>query len=273
MRGWLTRPLIGKKRVSWRRRLAFWGCFFGLLVGFYYWQPQRYEFFPPAAPELKRVSPEEVGLLTPGVRVLVITAHPDDSEFFIGGTLLRIASTGAKIRLVVMTDGDKAYYPFGVDPSLTQTRRTEERRAAAKWNGEVFFLGYRDGRLPVNEQTVGDIVSQLRQFQPDIVIAQDPVYRQRISHSDHIDAGRNALRALDLWGGHCWVALMDTRAPSCFIDIDKQWLGKVDLLKTHASQFHGERLELVTGFLAERAMEEGNRAGLGMAESFRAYRR
>jgi len=269
----LFRPIGRKKRVGWKPRVAFWGVFLAVLVGGYYWQPIRFEFFPPEAPVQSRVQPDEVGLLRSGARILLVMGHPDDSEFYLGGTLLQMARAGAVVRLVAMTDGDKAYYPCCVEPGLTERRRREQRYAASLWKGDVVFLGFKDGRLPVNDETVALLVEEFESFDPDVIVSIDPVYRSRQSHSDHIDAGRNTLLAIEKWNRPVTVALCNTRAPNCFIEIERDWFGKTDLIAAHESQFFGDRLDLIAGFLAERAIREGEKAGLGMAESLRVYRR
>jgi LmbE family N-acetylglucosaminyl deacetylase len=270
LRNRLFAPLFGRKRFGWKARVAFWGAFLGLLVGGYYWQPLRYEFFPPEAPKLARVEPE---FIRAGARVLVVAGHPDDSEFYMGGTLLRMQEAGCVIRLVAMTDGDRAYYPFGVPEGLTETRRGEQSRAAKMWGGDVVFLGYRDGRLPINDETVADLLAEIEEFKPDVVLAADPKYRPRRAHRDHTNAGENAMLALEKWSGSCTVALYSTRAPNCWVDITRYWFGKKELVAVHESQFYGERLQWITGMLAERATEEGERAGLSMAESYRVFER
>jgi LmbE family N-acetylglucosaminyl deacetylase len=263
------KPVFGKRRVGWKLRLLFWGGFLGLLAGGYYWQPLRYEFFPPAAPSLTPITPPEAGLFKSGVRVLIVAGHPDDSEFYLGGTLLQMAKAGAVIRLVCMTDGDKAFYPFGVPDGLTETRRSEQRKAAAVWRGSVVFLGYSDGRLPVNDETVSDLATVLKDFRPDVVLAPDVTYRPRRSHSDHIDAGRNAERALDSLGWKGTVGLYNSRAPNCYVDITREWQGKVGLISLHASQFGGAKSAFIESLLARLARDQGAIVGVEMAESLR----
>ena len=40
-------------------------------------------------------------------RVLVVTAHPDDSEFGAGGTVAKLAKDGCEITYVIVTNGNK----------------------------------------------------------------------------------------------------------------------------------------------------------------------
>jgi LmbE family N-acetylglucosaminyl deacetylase len=247
----------------------FWGLFLGALVGGYYWQPLRYEFFPPEPPEAARVTPESVGLFESGKRVLIVAGHPDDSEFYLGGTLLKMARAGARVRLVCMTDGDKAFYPFGVPEGLTETRRGEQTRAAREWNGDVVFLGYKDGRLPVNDDTVADIVEQIERFRPDVILSIDVQYRPRRSHSDHIDSGRNALLAIERMGWTGTLGLYNSRAPNCFIDVTADWFGKMELIAIHESQFGGSKNGFIGGMLTRRAQEAGQEAGFPLAEALR----
>jgi len=66
------------------------------------------------------------------LRVLVVLAHPDDPEFFCGGTVARWASEGREIYYCLLTRGDKGADDPGVDPAeLAETREREQRAAAA----------------------------------------------------------------------------------------------------------------------------------------------
>src|SRR6266702_4597345 len=79
----------------------------------YRYQPLRLCLRPGRPAEAgPRLTAEDVGLFRPDTRVLIVTAHPDDTEFYLGGTLLRLAEAGARLHLVVATDGEKGYYPL-----------------------------------------------------------------------------------------------------------------------------------------------------------------
>src|SRR5690349_98926 len=82
-------------------------------------------------------------------RVMAIYAHPDDPEFFSGGSLIKWGLEGKELTYVLATSGDKGTD----DPQMTGPRlieiREAEQRAAAKVAGanEVVFLRYADGEL------------------------------------------------------------------------------------------------------------------------------
>lgn len=124
-------------------------------------------------------------------RVMGIFAHPDDPEFFSGGTFAKWAAEGAEIIFVLATSGDKG----SADPEMTGERlsmiREEEERNAAKALGvkDVIFLRYPDGELTPSLALRGDIVRQIRLHKPDIVVTCDPTvfwYGDRgLNHPDH----------------------------------------------------------------------------------------
>ncbi len=124
-------------------------------------------------------------------RVMGVFAHPDDPEFFCGGTFARWAAEGAEIVFVLATSGDKG----SADPEMTSERlaviREEEERNAAHALGvrEVVFLRYRDGELEPNLDLRRDIVRQIRLHQPDIVVTTDPTVfwsgDRSLNHPDH----------------------------------------------------------------------------------------
>ena len=135
-------------------------------------------------------------------RVMGIFAHPDDPEFFCGGTFARWAAEGAEIVFVLATSGDKG----SSDPEMTSERlvaiREEEERNAAKALGvkDVIFLRYKDGELEPNLDLRRDIVRQIRLFQPNIVVTGDPTVfwfgDRGLNHPDHRAIGEAVCAAV-----------------------------------------------------------------------------
>jgi LmbE family N-acetylglucosaminyl deacetylase len=134
------------------------------------------------------------------LRVLVVLAHPDDPEFFCGGTVARWASEGREIYYCLLTRGDKGADEPGVDPAELAETREQEQRAAAGVLGvrEVRFLDYEDGSLVADLETRKAVVRVIRTVRPDIVITCDPtnVFSQFVNHVDHRVAGQVTLDAV-----------------------------------------------------------------------------
>ncbi|HLH70316.1 MAG TPA: PIG-L deacetylase family protein [Candidatus Dormibacteraeota bacterium] len=129
-------------------------------------------------------------------RVLCITAHPDDAEFFCGGTLLLLTRAGAKVDLVVVTSGDKGAREPDLDGPTLAMRREHEQLAAGRILGlsRVEFLRHPDAGLIESLELRGELVREIRRSRPDLLITFDPTpqYRQ---HPDHRVVGRMALDA------------------------------------------------------------------------------
>ncbi|PSK87487.1 LmbE family N-acetylglucosaminyl deacetylase [Murinocardiopsis flavida] len=102
-----------------------------------------------------------------GIRSAVVVApHPDDEVLGFGGGLALLAESGARLRIVAVTDGD-ASHPNS--PTLARgalvRRRHEERRAALRRLGahdtEVVRLGLPDGGVAAAEAEVATRLNDL----------------------------------------------------------------------------------------------------------------
>src|SRR5215475_4676918 len=64
-------------------------------------------------------------------RALVVTAHPDDTEFGAGGTVARLVRQGTQVAYVIVPHGNKGSSDRTMTPErLAQIRETEQRNAA-----------------------------------------------------------------------------------------------------------------------------------------------
>ncbi|MBI5959228.1 MAG: PIG-L family deacetylase [Chloroflexi bacterium] len=135
-------------------------------------------------------------------RVMGIFAHPDDPEFFCGGTFARWAAEGKQITFVLATSGDKGSGDLGMtSEKLVPIREAEERAAATRLGvQEVVFLRYPDGELQPTLDLRRHLTRMIRLKQPDIVVTNDPTARwygsNYINHPDHRAIGDAALDAV-----------------------------------------------------------------------------
>src|SRR5262245_35447630 len=75
-------------------------------------------------------------------KVLVISAHPDDMEIGMGGTVAKLSTTDCSIYSVVITDGRRSPNPLSISQEEMAEVRNEESKRAARILGveETFFF-------------------------------------------------------------------------------------------------------------------------------------
>lgn len=224
-------------------------------------------------------------------RVLVVTAHPDDVDFGMAGTVAAWTKAGTEVAYCIVTDGDAGGSDRSVSRSDMAALRRDEQRAAAAELGvvDVRFLGYPDGRLAATLDVRRDISRVIRSFRPDRVVTQSPDRNwERIyaSHPDHLATGEAAACAVypdarnpfahpelleeglephtvpELW-------LMAAPHPNRVVDVTESFDAKLAALRSHRSQVgDGANLEPM---LREWMGSVARDAGLGdgrLAEAF-----
>jgi LmbE family N-acetylglucosaminyl deacetylase len=113
------------------------------------------------------------------LKLLCVTAHPDDEAGGFGGTLLHYANRGVETHVLCLTAGTAAKNRGGAtsDAELAQMRRRElaaSCRVLKVTNCEV--LDYPDAKLPeIDFRTVvGDVVLRIRRIRPQVVMTFGP---------------------------------------------------------------------------------------------------
>ena len=200
-------------------------------------------------------------------KVLVINAHPDDSDFGASGTIAQWVKKGIEVSYVFFTNGDQGGEESGIAKEDMPAVRQREQRAAGAAVGvtDITFLNYVDGHLEATIQLRKDIVRQIRISQPDRMVCQSPERnwdRIGASHPDHLAAGEAAIQAVypdarnpfaftDLLkdeGLKPWrvkeVWVMGFATPDHFVDITDTFDLKMKALHSHVSQTaHNTELE------------------------------
>ena len=200
---------------------------------------------------------------TPGslvlVKILVVTAHPDDVDFGAGGTVRKWILEGHEVVYCLVTDGQAG----GSDNTITREemaaiRRREQTEAAAVLGvTELHFLGFPDGAVVADLNLRREISAVIRRIKPDRLLTQSPERRyDRIyaSHPDHLATGEATMCAVypDARNEFAFPELLAERGlaphtvaetwimggpnPTHFEDVSTTINAKIDALMCHASQ-------------------------------------
>lgn len=193
-------------------------------------------------------------------RILVILAHPDDPEFFCGGTIARWVLAGHQVSYCLLTCGDKGTSDRAITSDILCTQRQGEQMAAAAVLGvhQVRFLDHPDGYLVPDLELRKEITRVIRQEHPDVLVTCDPtnlyVRETYLNHPDHRAAGqatldavfpaaRDHLNFIELWRDEnlephvvreVWISL--PQAANISLDVTEHWQLKLRALNEHKSQ-------------------------------------
>jgi len=203
------------------------------------------------------------------LRLLCVTAHPDDEAGGFGGTLLLYAARSVETHLICLTPGQAATHRAGAqsDLELAAMRREELKRACGLLHiTHHECLDYPDAgldRVDFNA-VVGDLVRRIRQIRPHVVITIGPegAITAHPDHSmtslfttaafqwaarsnrytDQLERGLQPHRAHKLYYATALFTLPDRQPVSLapvttMIEIGEELLEKkIAAFKTHASQ-------------------------------------
>ncbi len=112
--------------------------------------------------------------------ILIVHAHPDDTEAFCAGSLARLKSQGWEIHIATMTAGGMG----GINSSEEKTierRMNEARKAAGILGAEYYCLGGRDGFLKDTDEFRIALTSLMRKVRAGMIMTHLPFDY----HSDH----------------------------------------------------------------------------------------
>lgn len=218
--------------------------------------------------------------------IMVISAHPDDSEFGAAGTVANWTRDGKSVIYVVCTSGDKGTSDRSLAPDTLCWLREKEQMAAAEMLGvqEVIFLKYLDQSLEETPEFRKQIVRLLRVYKPEIVVTSDP-YRRYIWHRDHRIVGQVVMDAVfpyardhlaypdllseglephkvkELW---FWGAEEINHR----LDITETFASKLDALRCHESQVKQFSNPSLEDRIRQRCMDMAKGEAFELAEAF-----
>ena len=132
------------------------------------------------------------------VQLLVISPHPADPEFGIGGTVARWTRQGKSVIEVIATNGDKGSSDPDLMPEVLAKTREQEQLTAARMIGvkDVIFLRHPDQGLEDEPVLRKEILRLILTYRPEVVATCDPYNPLYISNRDHRVIGRVVLDAV-----------------------------------------------------------------------------
>ncbi len=221
---------------------------------------------------------------------MVITAHPDDAEFTVAGTVAKWTREGVAVVYVICTDGSRGSNDPQIRPQQLVGIRRAEQEAAARVLGveEVVYLGYEDGTLQPSLALRRDLTREIRRYRPDIVVCPDPTVRYYgdvyLNHPDHRAAGDAALDAVFPSARTRYifpellaeglephkvreVYVRGSTSPNLWVDISDTIELKIEALKKHESQV--SRSEGWQERVRARAQQAAEGQDMDYAESFK----
>jgi len=225
------------------------------------------------------------------VDILCITAHPDDVEISMAGSVLHHIAQGRSVGLVDMTAGE-------LGTRGTPAIRKQEAEASAQVLGAAFRyqLGLADGFFRADQESLLTVVRAVRAHRPRVVLTNAVEDR----HPDHGRAGALVAEACFLSGlrrvgtehdgivqeawrpVHVLHAIQDRYiAPDLVVDITPFWEKKMEALRCFKSQFHDPASNEPTSpiaradflpFLEGRAREMGRLISSTFGEGYTSSR-
>jgi LmbE family N-acetylglucosaminyl deacetylase len=220
-------------------------------------------------------------------KVLVVTAHPDDSEFGAGGSVAKLVKEGKQVAYCIVTNGNKGSGDRAMTPERLVKIREEEQKNAARVLGveTVDFLGFPDCEVEDTRETRMAVAAAIRRHRPDLLICQNPQRTKNLggSHRDHRIVGGIALDCVyPLARDHMAfpelmaqglephkvkeVHVMWWENPDLVVDISDTIDLKIKALACHASQF--KDFAAVEKRVRDRGAEIGKPKGYAYAETF-----
>lgn len=139
------------------------------------------------------------------IRILVVTAHPQDPFERAGGTVAKHLARGDQAVIVSLTTGVvthafNVFPPTGPDKlkevdAVKARKRAEFERAARILGVErAICFDWPESPMLLGREHYVALVDLIRDVRPDVLITQHPV---EVGRHDHMDAGRFTVAAMD----------------------------------------------------------------------------
>ncbi len=208
-------------------------------------------------------------------KILIVSAHPDDSIVFFGSLMARLTSEKKDVYVLLVTNGARGSRDNEISEEKLAKQRLEEETAALAAVGvskdHMFCLGHADGEVESDLPFIGEIAKYIRMLKVDIVCTHEPsnLYQQSydktgyfVQHRDHRKVGEAVIDAVypfsrdrSFFTEHYAeglephsvydILLTDEKASNFDMDVTDLQDAKRAALRAHKSQFDENSVEEV----------------------------
>jgi len=107
------------------------------------------------------------------MNIAVVTAHPDDAEILMGGTIVRYRQKGHSVTIVICTNGEVGSSTLPKE-EIIKVREREAREGAKILGADLIWLGYPDMFLMDTLESRLAVLNATRSVQADVVFTHYP---------------------------------------------------------------------------------------------------
>ena len=173
-------------------------------------------------------------------RILIVSAHPDDMEIGMGGSVAKFVAAGNFVTSIVLTDGRRGPNPalLPVDQFI-ETRRKEAKDASALLGLEkILFADLSDLSSAENQSAAFQKLESIcRDLKPDEIFALHPQLDRHATHRQSgkitLEVARHLNLACQVWAYEVWGLFSQWDR---FEDISSYVAPKLHAINQHRSQ-------------------------------------
>jgi len=219
--------------------------------------------------------------------VMIISAHPDDAEVQMGGTIALLTEQGMKVLLVDLCDGEPS------DFAAPGVRAEQARRAAAHLGAARIFLDGQDRFISDTPEVRVKVARLIREHQPRLVfattdacihpdhaavggLASAAVFYARLSHWERVPGGTVLAESRPwvverLFFPHCKMEPPWGRDFAFAVDVSATYARKKQALAEYRSIFTVEAGDQLLDLYEAEDLHAGRLFGVAYAEMFKAH--
>jgi LmbE family N-acetylglucosaminyl deacetylase len=199
------------------------------------------------------------------MKCLIVTAHPDDAEISMGGTISKLVGKGHKIKNYILSI-----------PNMDYQRSAETKNSSSYLGIEYEFCNFpHSGRIEdvKTSELISKLDYQIKMFAPDIIFT----HWDKDSHQDHRAVSRAVLSTsrnhkCDIYFfeqiNQCNVIFSSKFDPNTYVDISDYFNNKLNAVEFHQSQLKGYMGHYLKD-VKDLARWRGSQLNVKYAESFK----